>query len=135
MFPFELEELEELEEIEVKKEIVEYEIDFQTGQLTRKLVKGLEAVKTWVWMALQTARYRYQIYSWNYGNELENVLGTSYSQEYLESELQFLIKDCIFENEHIKEIKEFQCIKENDAIRISFFVVTEYGEGEITTIV
>ena len=37
----------------------EYGIDFKTGQLTGEIVEGLEAVKVWIWLVLQTPRYRY----------------------------------------------------------------------------
>ena len=38
-------------------------------------VTGREAVKVWIWKALHTTRYRYEIYSWAYGNEFESLLG------------------------------------------------------------
>ena len=39
------------------------------------VVSGLEAVKSWAWRAIQTARYRYSSFSWDYGCELENLVG------------------------------------------------------------
>ena len=50
---------------EKKKQIVpkEYEIDFNTGQLTGRIVEGKEAIAVWIWLVLQTSRYRYYIYS------------------------------------------------------------------------
>lgn len=29
------------------------------------LVEGKEALKVWIWRALRTARYRYEIYTWD----------------------------------------------------------------------
>ena len=59
----------------------EYGIDFETGQLTGKKVYGLEAIKVWIWLCLQTERYRYQIYSQNYGVSLEQYIGQSPTED------------------------------------------------------
>ena len=41
----------------------EYGINFETGQLSGKIVEGYDALLVWVWLALKTPRYRYYIYS------------------------------------------------------------------------
>ena len=61
-------ESEENKVIEVPRE---YGIDFTTGQLTGKMVEGLEAIKVWVWLCLHTERFRHAIYSSDYGTSLE----------------------------------------------------------------
>ena len=33
-----------------------------------KIVEGNEAIKIWIYKALQTPRYQYVIYSWDYGS-------------------------------------------------------------------
>ena len=71
IYPFEnaaQEEVEAQEEVYIPKE---YGINFETGQLSGRVVEGLEAVKVWAWLALQTARQRYYIYSTDYGQEYE----------------------------------------------------------------
>ena len=45
------------------------------------VVSGLEAVKSWAWRAIQTARYRHSSFSWDYGCELENLVGQPYGQD------------------------------------------------------
>lgn len=37
----------------------EYGVDFQTGQLTGKIVEGIEAIKVWIWLCLHTERFRH----------------------------------------------------------------------------
>ena len=72
LFPAYVEDGELLEaETEDEKIPKEFEIDFATGQLTGRIVEGLDAIKVWIWLALQTPRYRYPIYTWDYGNEFE----------------------------------------------------------------
>ena len=116
--------LEQQEEIKTPKE---YEIDFKTGQLTGRIIEGVEAIKVWIWLVLQTPRYRYYIYSWDYGNEFEELIGRGYSEEYINAEAQRMTEDCLLVNEHIESITDFSVGMENDQLTISFTANTIYG--------
>lgn len=131
MFPFDIED--EDVEVEEKEEEVykEYEIDWETGQLTGRIVEGLEAVKVWIYLALQTERYVFEQFTWDYGNELSTLIGTSNNQEYLQMEVKRMVKDCLSVNEHITDIDNFQCEVEDEKITITFTAVTDYGEVDI----
>ena len=37
------------------------------------VVTGKDAVQVWIWKALMTARARYDVYSWDYGSEVESL--------------------------------------------------------------
>ncbi|MCC2864922.1 DUF2634 domain-containing protein [Anaerovorax odorimutans] len=119
---------EELTETEEKPQ--EWEIDFKTGQLTGRVVEGIEAVKVWAWMALQTPRYRYRIYSWNHGSEFEDLIGTSHTNEYLNTELKRMTEECLSANKYITGIESFSFKKEEDRLQISFKLITVFGEEE-----
>lgn len=55
MFPFEETEEETQEEnLYIPRE---YGIDFETGQLSGKMVEGYDALLVWAWLALRTPRY------------------------------------------------------------------------------
>ena len=105
LFPayIEDEEIEEelTEELETPRE---FGVDFTTGQLTGIIVEGVEAIKVWIYFALQIARYRYFICSWEYGNEIEDLYGKGYSAEHLESEISRMIEECLLENEYIERV-------------------------------
>ena len=45
------------------------------GRPAGGMLNGTEAMKQAVFLALQTERFRYAIYSWNYGVELEKLFG------------------------------------------------------------
>lgn len=64
----------------------EYGIDFHTGQLTGEIVEKKEAIKVWIWNCLQTQRYRFAIYSWDYGVGLEQYVGRTLSEEYIQTD-------------------------------------------------
>ncbi len=108
----------------------EYEINFQTGQLTGRIAEGKEAIKVWIWLALQTPRYRYYIYSWDYGNEFEELIGQGYTEEYISAEAQRMTEDCLLINENIQSISEFSVNMRNDTLIISFTANTIYGDIE-----
>lgn len=134
-FPAYIEEDQEAEELEEKTESPrEYGIDFETGQLTGEIVEGLEAIKAWIWLALQIPRYRYTIYTWDYGNEYDEIIGQAYSEEYLEAELYRMTEDCLLVNEHIEEISDFNVEIKNDTPLVSFVAETLYGDVEINSL-
>lgn len=131
MFPFtDNEEEEEQEEsLYIPRE---YGIDFETGQLSGKIVEGYDALLVWVWLALQTPRYRYYIYSENYGQEYEDLIGKSYSTELTDSELERMTEECLTENPYITGIENFSCVKIEEKVIVTFSLITELGDGEVS---
>lgn len=133
-FPFE-EDLEEgIEILEVSQnfsEAAEYGIDFETGQLTGEIVTGIEAVKCWCYLALRTARYRHVAFSWDYGSEIEGLIGRSNKASYIKAKAEEMVKDCLLENPHVRAIENFECWSDGDTITYTFIVDTDYGEAEL----
>ena len=127
LFPTYIESNAATEQTQENKIPKEYEIDFKTGQLTGRIVEGVEAIKVWIWLVLQTPRYRYYIYSWDYGNEFEELIGRGYSEEYINAEAQRMTEDCLLVNEYIESITDFSVGMENDQLTISFTANTIYG--------
>lgn len=133
LLPAYIEDEEEIEELEEElKPPKEYGIDFETGQLTGEVVEGKEAIRVWIWLVLQTPRYRYYIYTWDYGNEFEDLIGQAYTEEYIEAEAQRMTEDCLLVNENIQSITEFSASMESDTLTISFTANTIYGDIEFT---
>lgn len=59
MFPFADTESDDITEEEYVPK--EYGIDFKTGQLSGKIVEGVDALMVWCWIALHTPRYRVKV--------------------------------------------------------------------------
>jgi phage baseplate assembly protein W len=128
-FPFETDEENIAEEsVKIPRE---YEIDFETGQFTGKIVEGLEAIKVWIYLALNTARYRYLIYSWDYGSEIEDLIGQSFTEEYIEVEAKRIVEECLLINENIISISDFSTVIIDDKLTINFTANTILGEVNI----
>ena len=100
--------------------IREYEIDFEKGTLTGRIVTGVDALCVWAYLALKAKRYRWIIYSWGYGDE-----------EYLNSEVRRYMEECLFENEHITGVQDLEVSQIKDVLHIKFTLVTDVGSKEV----
>ncbi len=130
MFPFDIEE----DVSVIEKEGApyrEYEMDYQTGQLTGRIVEGVEAVKVWIYFALNTDRYCFPQYSWDYGSELNHLVGGSLDPEYVCMNARRMTEECLMQNPHITGLKDFKADMEDERIRVFFVVETDFGEVEM----
>ena len=133
LFPFVTDEAVTLPSTKViASSIREYEIDLKTGQLTGKIVEGVDALCVWAYLALKAKRYRWVIYSWYYGEEYTNLIGYSYSDDYLKSEVQRYLEECLFENEHITGIENIDISQVKDMLYVKFTLVTDVGSKEMS---
>ena len=132
LFPFATDEEIALASDEVTaSSIREYEIDFKTHQLTGRIVEGVDAIGVWANLAIRTKRYHWVIYSWFHGEEFTSLIGNSYSDEYLHSEVQRYLNECLFENEHITAIENLEVSQIKDKLYIKFRMVTDVGSKEV----
>lgn len=95
-----------------------------------KTINGIEAVKQMIYKTLMTERYKYEIYSWNYGIELDDLFGKS--KEYVKAELPRRIEDALIIDDRVEEITDFE-FKDTDktTLSVSFTVKTNIGEVDI----
>lgn len=128
MFPFDIEDDIELE-VEEEKEPCDYEIDFESGKLTGRLLTGLDAIKQSIKIRLSTDRYYYNQYTWNHGNELSSLIGQNYNADYMQSEVTRMIEDALLPDENINSIEDVSYSFENDKLTVSFTAVTDYGKA------
>lgn len=95
-----------------------------------EIIKGktdyIEAVKQAVYKALNTERYDYPIYSWNYGVELKDLFGMS--RDYAISELPRRITEALITDDRIIAVEDFQFSYKKGAVAVTFKVITTMGE-------
>lgn len=130
LFPF-MATNEENDQVTTSSIYKEYDFDFDKGVLTGKVVEGKEAVKVWIYKALMTKRYVHDIYSWDYGQDLEELIGQGYDKGFIDSEVERRIKDCLSVNEKIESCADFDISLVNDRLNVSFTVNTVFGEVSI----
>lgn len=108
------------------------EFTFRDGRF--KVVEGIEAIKVWIYKALKTQRYKYMGYSWNYGNELESLVGIGgqISNNAIQSEAKRYVEEALKVNSYIKSIQDVVVTVEGDRVGIEFTIVTDFGEAIIS---
>lgn len=92
------------------------------------VVTGKEAVKVWIWKALHTARYSYEIYSKDYGSEFEVLTGQAYTDTLKEAEAPRYLRECLLINPYITAVKSIACSFSGSQLTVSGTVETIYGE-------
>lgn len=110
-----------------------YRIDWEKGRIAG-FVDGLEAVKQAVFLILHTERYRYLIYTPDYGSELEGLIGRD--PLFVQSELKRRIREALMQDDRIEDVTNFDFQFNEDAVTVRFTVVTTFGNfTEVTEIV
>ncbi|MCI1958195.1 MAG: DUF2634 domain-containing protein [Clostridia bacterium] len=133
-FPFIQPEAEETSEMELYKEVKwNFENDRPVFRLKEPvIVTGNEAVKTWAWNALNTARKRWDIFTWNYGSDFDELIGQAYSSDVKTSECKRYLKECLLINPYISSVENIEVNFDNNGLlMISCTVKTIYGEASI----
>lgn len=88
-------------------------------------IDGLEAVKQSVYKILNTERYDYLIYSWNYGSELTNLIGEQI--QFVNSKIEQKITDALLQDERIEKVSDFTFYSSKGAVIVEFTVTTSEG--------
>jgi len=98
-------------------------------------VTGVEAVRVWIWKALKTARFRHDIYTWDYGCEAESLIGRAFTAQVKESEAARYVREALAPNPYITDVRQVEVTFQDTGLEISCQVSTIYGEAEVTAYV
>lgn len=89
----------------------------------------LEAMKQVIYKILNTERYQYLIYSWDYGIELNDLFGEAVS--YVVPELERRITEALLQDDRIESVTDFEFdTSKRGAVSCKFMVNTIFGEVE-----
>ena len=105
-------------------------IDFEKGRISG-FIDEREAVQQAIMLLLNTERYKFLIYSWNYGAELEALVGTH--PDIVEDEAERLISEALPQDDRITAVYDFEFSRNRDALLVSFKVDSIYGDIDIET--
>ena len=92
------------------------------------IVNDLEEVKQAIYFILNTERYDYLIYSWEYGVELKDLVGQPMS--YVIPELERRITEALIQDNRIENVSNFEFQKEKRKLHVTFVVSTTFGTIE-----
>ena len=95
------------------------------------IVSGAEAVKVWIWKAIKTARYRHDIYTWDFGCEAEELVGQNFTPAVKESEAARYIQEALTPNPYITGVRQVEVSFNGTQLTVGCAVSTIYGEVEV----
>ena len=87
----------------------------------------LEAVRQAVEIALNVERYRWTIYSTNFGNELDGLVGED--ETYIIAEVPRLVEDALSVDSRVLSVDDYTFTRVGkDSMSVTFTVHTVYGD-------
>jgi hypothetical protein len=88
---------------------------------------GLEAVRQAVEIALDVERFRWTIYSANFGSELDELVGQD--EALITAEIPRLVEGALSQDDRIVQVEDYVFTRTGpDSMHISFTVRTVYGD-------
>lgn len=118
------------EPINIDLEVIEDTEVTKTYKLSKINIQGftdeLEALQQAIYKVLNTEKYEYPIYSFDYGIELENLIGQD--PVYVKVELKRRIEECLLEDERIQSVDNFNFVVTGDEMLCTFDVESIYGD-------
>lgn len=118
---------ERIEEEEEQRKLKDWYLDVEKGELRNRKVTNKKALKQWIKKALKTARFRYLIYSDEYGSELEDAIGREASRDLIDTEIPRFIREALTIHDRISDITNVTTERKLKHTEITFKVVLEDG--------
>lgn len=92
------------------------------------IVTGKEAVKVWIWKALHAPRFKYEIYTWDYGEEFSGLIGQAYTPTLKQAEAPRYLRECLLINPYITAVSNIAVDFADSRLTVSGRAATIYGE-------
>lgn len=129
--------LPEISEVAANYEITEYEIQSSRTYELRPasgtiggLIDELDAMEQVVYKILNTERFECPLYTWNYGIELNELIGEPIT--FVLPELERRITEALMQDERITAVDSLEFEISGGAVLVSFVVNTIFGDVEAT---
>lgn len=115
----------------------EYAWDFSRGDFLLRagrpyIVEGLEAVKVMIYKIIKTERYKWAAYTWDYGIELEALIGQRMQQADAVNRLKAAINDAIQSVPYVRGVISLEANYEGQSWHITAIIDTSFGEVDIS---
>lgn len=89
--------------------------------------EGLEAVRQAVEIALDVERFRWTIYSANFGSELDELIGQD--EALITAEIPRLVEGALSQDDRVVQVEDYVFTRTGpDSMHVSFTVRTVYGD-------
>lgn len=109
-----------------------YKMELYKGNYILGFVDSQKAMEQAIYKIIRTERYKYIIYSWNYGIELEDLFGMPV--EYCIVELERRISEALLQDNRITAVHSFEFDTKNERGTVlikKFIAETLFGKIQI----
>lgn len=94
------------------------------------VIEGIEAIKQWIEKVLRTEKFKFKIYEdIDYGISVEDLIGYEYPQQFIDAEIKREVTESLLKHPNIKNLSEWNIVKDNPILNISFKVDLIDGES------
>lgn len=115
----------------IKRPSETFKVDFEKNRI-KGVFNNIEALKQSIYKILMTKRYAYEIYDWNYGIEIEGLIGMP--KEYIKTELERRIIDALSIDDRIEKVYDFEffdIVNDKFALEVKFLIKSIFGQIDI----
>ena len=102
-----------------------YQLDLENKRLGRRIAENVEAMNQAIFLILAIERFDYKIYSYDYGVELEELIGKRRS--YVEADIRRRLDESLMQYDRILGTKDFSFSIDGENIDVTFTAVTIFG--------
>ena len=117
----------DIEEVEYPSKT--YKIEIRNSDEDDRInghIDDLKAIQQAIYLILNTERYQYPIYSWDYGVELVDLMGKPIP--YVISEIPRRITEALTQDSRINNVRDFEFEKNKSKLYVTFVVETTIGD-------
>ena len=118
----------EIEEVKFEGRTYKVEVLNEGEDRINGFIDELESIKQAIYLILSTERYKYIIYSWDYGVELVDLIGKPIP--YCMAEIPRRVKEALLVDNRIENVTDFQFEHKGKTLHTTFTVVTNVGNVE-----
>ena len=102
-----------------------YKLDLENKRIVGK-VDNSDSVFQAIVKMLSTDKYAWEIYDWNYGQEILKLVGKEFS--YIKVRLPQIVQEALLQDDRIKDVTDFKIEKiSSDSVLASFRIITIFS--------
>ena len=116
----------EISEAQYPSRTYKIEVRSENNDRINGYVDDLDSIQQAIYVILNTERYNFNIYSWDYGVELVDLIGQPTS--YVLSEIPRRVKEALIQDNRITDVKDFTFEIDKKKVHTTFTVITESGD-------
>lgn len=91
--------------------------------------EGTEAMKQAIYLILNCERYDHEMFSWDYGAELNDLIGQQ-NDSILRLDIEKRVTEALLADDRINDVTDFNFVRDRDKLTVTFTAITTEGDIE-----